>query len=403
MATDLAPLFTPLKLGGGGVVELKNRIVMSALTRDRSVPTNVPNKTNLEYYEQRAAGGTGLIVCEGTLISQQGTEWQHAPGIWNEEHVVAWRKITDAVHAHGGKIFCQLWHLGRVSHPDAPEQKASGTPVYAPSAIAARGGKFRFLPGAPGYQLPTEIPESYVKVIIEQYRKAAINAKEAGFDGVELHGANGYLVQQFFDSSSNQRPAPYGGSPEARSKFGLEILKVLLEVWGPGKVAVKLNPCGGYNDMGMPLDETLKTYGHFISEADKLGLAYVCLVRYAAKLDPVIDGAKRATEHDVVASYGPLLKNTPLILNADVSPPEAATLVSSTDSSKKISGGVFGWLFISNPDLVKRLEQGVALNYDVNVKHLYGDQAHGGEDVEKWVESQREGYSDYPFATQVKL
>lgn len=153
----------------------------------------------------------------------------------------------------------------------------------------------------------------------------------------------------------------------------------------------------------MPLDETLKTYGHFISEADKMGLAYVCLVRYAAKLDATFDGKKRATEHDVVASYGPLLKNTPLILNADVSPAEAATLVTSTDSSKKIAGGVFGWLFISNPDLVKRLEQGVALNFDVNVQHLYGGQSHGGDDVEKWIEGQREGYSDYPFATEVKL
>jgi len=251
--------------------------------------------------------------------------------------------------------------------------------------------------------LPTEVPESYVKVIIEQYRTAAANAKEAGFDGVELHAANGYLIQQFFDSTSNQRPAPYGGSPEARSQFGLEVLKVLLEVWGAGKVGVKLSPCGGYNDMGMPLDETLNTYRHFISEAEKLGLAYVCLARYSAKFDPVINGRKRATEHDVVASYGPLLKNTPLILNADLTPPEAATLLTSTDPTKKISGGVFGWLFISNPDLVKRLEQGVALNYGVNMKHLYGDQVHGGEDVVKWVESQREGYSDYPFATKVNL
>jgi len=275
--------------------------------------------------------------------------------------------------------------------------------VSHPSAIAARGGKFRFLPGAPGYQTPTEIPESYVKTLIEQYRTAAVNAKEAGFDGVELHGANGYLVQQFLDSTSNQRPAPYGGSPEARCLFGLEILKVLLEVWGKGKVAVKLNPCGGYNDMGMPLDETLKTYGHFCREADKMGLAYVCLVRYASKLDAVFDGKKRATEHDVIASYAPLLPNTPVILNADLSAPEAATLVTSTDPSKKIAGGVFGWLFISNPDLVKRLEQGVTLNFDVDVKHLYGVPTEAGVDVEKVVEAQREGYSTYPFATKVKL
>ncbi len=163
--SNVAALFQPLKLGP---LTLKNRIFMSALTRSRSVPTNVPNAINVEYYKQRAQGGAGLIVSEGVLVTQQGTEWQNAPGIWNKEQVDAWKKVTDAVHDAGSVIFAQLWHcasirdwvvlitdqwftVGRVSHPNAPEQVAAGVPVYAPSALAARGGKFRFLEGEPGY------------------------------------------------------------------------------------------------------------------------------------------------------------------------------------------------------------------------------------------------------------
>ncbi|KAJ8591529.1 FMN-linked oxidoreductase, partial [Rhizopogon salebrosus TDB-379] len=267
MASKFSKLLEPLIIGP---LTLHNRVIMSALTRSRSVPTNVPNDINLEYYVQRARGGAGLIATEGALVCQQGSEWQNAPGIWNQEQVVAWKKITDGVHAEGGVIFNQLWHLGRVSHPDAPEQKASGTPVYGPSAKAARGGKFRFLPGQPGYVTPVAIDDP--RAIIDLFRKAAINAKEAGFDGVELHGANGYLIHQFLDSTSNKRTDEYGGSIENRARFGLEILKELVSIWGSKRVAVRLSPSGGYNDMGMPLQETIDTYQYFISQADNLDL-----------------------------------------------------------------------------------------------------------------------------------
>ncbi|KAI5118410.1 hypothetical protein M0805_002862 [Coniferiporia weirii] len=381
--TALISLLSPAKLGS---VSISNRVVMSALTRDRSLPTNVPNKLNLEYYEQRAKGGAGLIVSEGTLITQQGTEWQHAPGIWSSEQVVAWKKITDVVHAQDSKIFCQLWHLGRVSHPDAPEQIASGRPVYAPSAISARGGKFRFLPGAPGYVTPTEIPDP--TVIIEQYKQAAINAKEAGFDGVELHGANGYLVQQFLDNTSNVRTDKWGGSYINRCRFGLEALKVLIEVWGADKVGLKVNPAAGYNDLGMTLEDTLETYSHFIKEADALGLAYICLVRYAPKLDITINGELRATQHDVLGSYSPLIKHASVLLNGDVTPPEADQLI----SEGKITGAVFGWFWIGNPDVVLRVKEGKPLNNDVDFTTLYG-----GGLAEDEV-SQKKGYTDYPAA-----
>jgi len=296
------------------------------------------------------------------------------------------KKVTDVVHAQGGKIFAQLWHLGRVSHPDAPEQIASGTPVYAPSAISARGGKFRFILGVPGYVTPTELPDP--STIIALYKQAAINAKEAGFDGVELHAANGYLVQQFLDNTANQRTDQWGGSYINRCRFGLEALKVLTEVWGADKVGVKLNPAGGYNDIGMTLEDTLETYSHFVKEADSLGLAYICLSRYAAKMDSSFDGKLRATQHDVLASYGPLIKNAAILLNADVSPPEAAQLI----SEGKITGAEFGWLWIAHPDLADRLKKGKPLDGEVIIKALYGN---GQPDVD----SQRNGYTDYPFAS----
>ncbi|KAJ7780329.1 flavoprotein NADH-dependent oxidoreductase [Mycena maculata] len=302
----MSALFTPFKVGS---VTIPNRIGMSALTRNRSSKT-VPNQIMKQHYDQRVVGGAALIVTEGTLITRQGTEWPDAPGIWNQEQVEGWKKITDSVHVHdtGSKIYSQIWHLGRTSHPDAPEQIAAGVPVYAPSAVSARGGKFRHIDGEPGYVTPTEIADP--TVIIAQFKQAAVNAKKAGFDGVELHGANGYLVHQFLDSTSNKRIDKWGGSVENRARFALETLKALIEVYGPD-VAIKLSPAGGYNDMGMPLQETLDTFGYLLREINKLGLAYVTLLRYNAWLDPEFDGKKRGTSHDVVDSYSPFLADTP--------------------------------------------------------------------------------------------
>ncbi|KAF7294732.1 Oxidored-FMN domain-containing protein [Mycena indigotica] len=378
--STMSSLFTPLKLGS---ITISNRIGMSALTRNRSSAT-VPNEVMLEYYFQRAKGGAGFIISEGTLITRQGTEWQAAPGVWNDAQVAGWKKITNAVHGAGSKMYCQVWHLGRVSHPDAPEQIAAGEPVYAPSAISARGGKFRFLPGKPGYVKPTELPDP--TVIIEQFKQAAIHAKEAGFDGVELHGANGYIVHQFLDSSSNQRTDKWGGSPENRARFALETLKALIEVYGPD-VSIKLSPeqAGGYNDMGMPLQETIDTYGCLLSEADKLGLAYVTLVRYAESTDVEYDGKKRATKHDVVGTFKPFLKNTPLFVNAGVTPEEAEELVSNGTAA----GVFFGLPMVTHPDVGNRIRQGKPLDNAPDFVHLYG-----AEGVDPAI-----GYVDYPAAT----
>ncbi|KAF8519807.1 FMN-linked oxidoreductase [Hysterangium stoloniferum] len=375
----MSGISSPLQLGP---ILLRNRNIMSALTRNRALPTTVPNDTMLEYYKQRAQGGAGLIVSEGALITRQGSEWEHAPGIWNDEHVAAWKNITDVVHEAGSHMFAQLWHLGRVNHPDMPEQKAAGTPVWAPSAIFARGGKFRTLPGQPGYVTPTEIPDPHI--IVAQYKHAATKAKEAGFDGVELHAANGYLVHQFLDNTSNKRTDEWGGSVENRSRFLFEVVKALIEVWGADRVGVKLNAPGGYNDVGMSLEDTLETYTHAIKGLDEMRVAYVTLVRYVAAYDTSFDGKLRATQHDVVESYGSLFKNSKFFLNGGLTPSEADQLILDGN----IDAAVFGIPWIGHPDLQRRIEQGKPLDAVLDFKHLYYMPG-----VALSV-----GYSDYPTA-----
>ncbi|KAK0193618.1 hypothetical protein F5146DRAFT_1101553 [Armillaria mellea] len=353
-------LFQPLQLGS---ITLKNRVFMSSMTRNRSIPTNVPNDIMAEYYRQRAAGGAGLIIAEGILISQQGTEWQNAPGIWSQEQAVGWKEITDVVHAEGSLVYAQVF--GRVSHLDAPEQITSGLPVYALSAISARGGKLRFLPGTPGYVTPTVIENP--RDIISVFKQAAINAKNAGFDGVEIHPANGYLIPQFLDSTSNHRTDEWGGSIENRSRFGLEVLRTVIDVWGADRAGIKLNPTGGYNDVGMPLEETLQTFNYFISEF----------------LDPIIDGSHRAVKHDVISRYAHLLKNALVFGNAAFTGEEAARYV----SEGKLAGVFFGVPWIAHPDFAKRLQYGKPLDGHLDFTTLYG--------LGRDVETEKKGYIDY--------
>ncbi|KAF7364116.1 Artemisinic aldehyde Delta(11(13)) reductase [Mycena sanguinolenta] len=353
---------------------------MSALTRNRTTQT-MPNDLMLEYYVQRARGGAGLIVSEGTLITRQGTEWPAAPGLWDRSQIAGWRKITDAVHAAGSKMYAQLSHGGRANHPDAPEQVASGVPVYAPSAIAARGGKFRFIPGEPGYVVPTVLPDP--TTIVAEFKQAAINAKEAGFDGVELHGASGYLVNQFLDFTSNHRTDKWGGSAANRARFAIETLKALKEVWG-SDVAIKLSPAGGHNDVGMPLPDTIETFGYLLREVEKLGLAYVALVRYNPARDPMFDGKPRGTPHDVLATFRPFLLTTPIFINGGVTPGEAESLM----ASGSVAGVFMGSTWISHPDVARRIKAGRPLDNVVDFAHLYGK-----EGVDPAV-----GYLDYAEA-----
>ncbi|CAF1145374.1 unnamed protein product [Adineta steineri] len=349
---------TPLQLGP---LLLKNRVIMSSLTRDRN---RVPGPLQVEYYTQRT--GAGLILTEGTLIEPQA-------GIYSDEQVAGWKKIVDSVHAHNGHIFLQLWHVGRVAHPLLQD----GRPNVAPSAIAAKGGKFRQLEGHPGFVTPTAIddPEHYIAL----YKRAAERAKEAGFDGVELHSANGYLSHQFIDNTSNQRTDQWGGSAENRCRFPLRIIDEISGVFGNDRVGIKLSPSGGYNDMGMTEKDTTETFGYLIKELNARRIAYIQLTRYWPFRDP----AQRGTYVDIFQWRN--------LINSEHTKFFANTEYDSEQGAKALKDGladaiVFGRLYIANPDLAQRLINNEELNTNFNVKHFYG-----GDFV---------GYTDYPTYEQ---
>ncbi|KAJ3320421.1 hypothetical protein HDU76_000303 [Blyttiomyces sp. JEL0837] len=355
MSTLLPHLAKELKIGSS--LTLKNRLVMSAMTRNRADPGSIPNDLMALYYKQRASAGA--IISEGIFIEELGSEWPNAPGIWNDKQVAGWKKITDTVKAAGGKIVGQIWHIGRVAHP----LHQGGRPNVGPSAVKAEGGKFRLLDGHPGYVTPKAIedPAEYVA----KYKQAAINAKAAGFDGIELHAANGYLPNQFLEAHSNKRTDAYGGSPEKRAKFVLDILKEFIAVWGDSKlIGIKLTPCGGYNDMGDAYDVAVEEYKYLLQEIDKLNIGYICLGRHF----PLFDPTGRATKMDVIKEFKPYIKNAKLFLNADVQGAEADKLI----AEGVIDGAVIGRPFIANPNLFEKLQTGQELKHPDFAK-LYSD------------------------------
>ncbi|KAF8955858.1 hypothetical protein BDZ97DRAFT_1855237 [Flammula alnicola] len=304
---------------------------MSALTRNRAQDT-YPTEVMKEYYVQRALGGAGLIVSEGILINRQGTAWDNAPGLWDEKHVAGWKKITDAVHAAGGKMYAQV--TGRLSHPDTPQHKLSGIPIYAPSAIAARGGKFRQIPGEPGYVTPKAIGDPWI--IAGYFKRAAIFAKMGWLRW--LHGASGNLITQFLDYTIRTSALITGGEVSLATNVGL-----------------KISPAGG-----MPLQDTLNTYSYFIRK-------------------------RRGTDHNVVEAYRPFIRNAKLFVNTDVTPEEGEQLV----SSGKVDGIFIGFSWITHPDLVKRIEHGKPLNNIPNIPYLQ---------INKSEDDWSTGYTDYPLA-----
>jgi 2,4-dienoyl-CoA reductase-like NADH-dependent reductase (Old Yellow Enzyme family) len=268
-----------------GDILLNNRVLMSSLTRNRGV---IPHEVNAEYYSQRA--DAGLILTEGIFIEPQGTEWPSAPGIWSKKQIECWKKVTDAVHAKGGLIFAQLWHLGRVDHT----LHNRGIAPPAPSDIPAKCGKFRLLTGEPGYSVPEPIENP--KYYVELFKKAAENAKLAGFDGVGLQSSNGYLPDQFLESHSNKRTDQYGGSIENRARFILEVVDAFQNIFHKNKVGIKLSPSGGYNDMREETKEkVIEVYSYLIKQLDAKELGYIQLARYS----PVIDQTGRATVVDI--------------------------------------------------------------------------------------------------------
>ncbi|WP_295555255.1 alkene reductase [uncultured Hyphomicrobium sp.] len=353
-------LFTPLTVGA---LTLPNRIVMAPLTRNRAKPEgDVPHALNVEYYAQRATAG--LIITEATQISPEGKGYIQTPGIYSPEQVAGWKLITDAVHAKGGRIVLQLWHVGRVSHTSL---QPNGQPPVAPSAITAATKVFTpsgFADASP----PRALETSEVKRIVEDYRKAAENAKAAGFDGIELHGANGYLIDQFLRDGSNKRTDEYGGPIENRTRFLTEVLAALTSVWSANRIGVRFSPFSGFGDMSD--SDPMTTFAAAIAKADSFGLAYLHLV------EGETGGSRELPAGADIAALRKLFRGAYLANNGYDR--ASAIRAVETGAADLIA---FGRPFIANPDLVARLERNEPLN-EPQPATFYG----GGA----------EGYTDYP-------
>jgi N-ethylmaleimide reductase len=326
-----------------GDINLKNRVVMAPMTRSRATAENIPTDIMVEYYAQRA--GAGLIITEGVSPSPNGVGYARIPGLYNQAQINGFRKITDAVHAKGGKIFIQLMHAGRVGHKlNLPV----GAEVVAPSAIAAAGQMYTDKEGMNDQPVPRALTTEEVKSAIDEYVQAAIYAIEAGFDGVELHAANGYLIEQFINPNTNKRADGYGGDIAARSRFLLEISEKKAAAIGANKVGVRFSPYGAFNDM-QPYAEVEDTYAYLAEKLSDLNIAYLHVLDHSSM------GAPPVPQHvkDIIRSR---FKNT-LILCGGFDK-EQAEAVLEADKADLVA---FGKPFISNPDLVKRMENGLGL------------------------------------------
>lgn len=327
-------LFTPVTLGE---LDLANRVVMAPMTRNRALPDGTPSALMTEHYAQRASAG--LIVAEGTWPHAVGQAYCRQPGIETTAHIQAWRRVTDAVHQHGGRIVLQIMHSGRIgSH----HIKGQGVPTLAPSALRAQGEVWTDAAGMQPYDMPQAMSAQEVRKSIAQHRQAALHAREAGFDGVELHGTSGYLAMQFLSSSTNQRQDGYGGTAAQRARFALECLQAMAESIGSGRVGLRLNPGNTYNDTAD--QDSAATHAELMQQVRPLGLAYLHVMR-----SPVagIDAFALAREHFA----GPLILND----GFDAQSAEAAL---QAGQAQAVS---FARHFIGNPDLVRRMREGLPL------------------------------------------
>jgi N-ethylmaleimide reductase len=362
----MATLFDPITVGD---VTLKNRVIMAPLTRMRSKqPGNIPHELNAKYYQQRASAG--LIISEATQVSQQGQGYPGTPGIHSDDQVAGWKKVTEAVHGAGGKIFLQLWHVGRISHRS---HQPNGELPVAPSAIQPSGGIYSADWQPVAFETPRALETAEIAGIIADFRRGAENAKKAGFDGVEVHGANGYLLDQFLQDASNKRSDQYGGSIENRARLLLEIVDQAIAVWGAGRVGVRLSPYGTFNDMSD--SDPVKLFSYVLEQLGSRGIAYAHLVEPRSSLaggqDSVVTEAPETRTIFRKSFKGTLISAGGYVRDEALKAVESGT----------VDAVAFGRLFISNPDLPKRLELGSELNsYDR--QSFYG----GAE----------KGYTDYP-------
>ncbi len=352
-------LFSPVKVGP---YTLPNRMVMAPMTRLRAIDS-VPQPLMATYYAQRVSAG--LIVTECTMVSPLSLGYMNCPGIYSSEQVAGWREVTEAVHAKGGRIFLQLWHSGRVSHPSL----LGGELPVAPSAVAATGS-LHTPEGKRTLETPRALETHEISEIVEQFRKGAENALAAGFDGVELHGAFGYLIDQFLQDGSNQRTDEYGGSIEKRSRFLLEVVEAVSSVWGANRVGIKLSPSNTF--YGMFDSNPKATFGYVIDALDRFGLGYLHL------MEPnEVDLATRDVLQSVTSLFRPIFKGT-LITNGGYDQEKGNAILASGDADL-VS---FGKLFIANPDLPKRFELKAPLN---------------APDPKTFYAPDEKGYTDYPF------
>jgi len=344
------PLFTPLKLGA---VALKHRVIMAPMTRMRSAqPGNVPHALNAEYYRQRASEG-GLLITEATDITPQAQGYRGTPGLYSDEQIAGWRAVTDAVHAKGGFIFSQIWHVGRISHSSL--QPGGALPV-APSAVRPAGEHTDASGQNVPYETPRALEEAELAELVSDFVTAARNAREAGFDGVEVHGANGYLLDQFLRNGSNKRTDRYGGSIENRARLLLEVVDAVIAALGAERVGVRLSPWNGFNDMSDSDGEALWNY--VAAELDKREMAYLHVVE--PRSDFTTDLPPDANARDAASHFKSFFKG-PLISTGGYVAETARAAV----ADGRADAIAFGRPFISNPDLPERLRIGAAVTrYD---------------------------------------
>jgi N-ethylmaleimide reductase len=367
-------LFSPLTIGP---YHLKHRVVMAPLTRMRAArPSHAPRPLNAEYYAQRATAG-GLIIAEASPVVASGVGNPDVPGVWSAKQVEGWREVVDAVHAKGGVIFLQLWHVERVLHSSF--QPGGALPV-APSAVPI-SAEYKTLTAdwkVSTYETPRALETNEVAGVVDSFRQAAKNAFAAGFDGVEIHGANGYLLEQFLQSRTNLRTDRYGGSIENRARLLLEVTQAAIEVWGADRVGVRLSPYGIASDSGEA--DPMPLYSHVVEALNPLSLAYLHFI------EPRSSGAGRAeVDHQnvpaVMVLFRPIWKG--ILISAGGFTGASAEAAIAAGHADAVA---FGRIFISNPDLLRRLREGFPVT-PYNRKTFYG-----GEEA---------GYSDYPVRDEL--
>jgi N-ethylmaleimide reductase len=364
----MSKLFSPFELGA---LSLSHRVVMAPLTRSRAeLPGDLPGEMMLEYYGQRASAG-GLIISEGAPVSAGGRGWLGAPGLYHDAQEPGWRAITNTVHAKGGFMFAQLWHTGRSSHVDVTEGPQPVSASVNPSYWEDPGHLTSTPKGWVAHSRHRALAADEIAGIVNEFRQAAVRAKAAGFDGVEIHGANGYLVDQFLQDGSNRRTDGYGGSIPNRARFLLELVETLVSVWGPGRVGVRIGPDGKWN--GMSDSDPFALFGYVAEQLNRFDLAYLHVIEPRVKGNVVVAGG----QGPVAAEHLRKIFKGPIVAAGGFEPETAEAVVAKGDADVV----AFGRYFVSNPDLPARIRAGAPLSaYDRDTFYTFD----------------AKGYIDYP-------